>query len=735
MMWSLGKVCTGLAAAGLMLGAASGLQAQVPITLFNGISLLGWNTHGGWTGSAGVLSAASGGTPDRSILTAVPFQDFSLSFDYQESQPMKARLRVWAPKDGGGGSYIDLDTTGQAAGLGGIEGGGASHIAGAAGVWRHVQVEAMQGRLTIHVDGQTGGMAGGTTTRAGYLGWELAGPGTFQVRSVKLMLLGMTPAFNGSDLSSWKSVAHSPKSKGGVGHDLEAVSTLGILHGGTKAHAAKWNVQNGSIHGEDGPGGLEYATPINDAIIQLTASTKSQVKPDHFTALNLRDTSGQLDGGYPVGVGPYSGSIQDLMKHAPAGNGVVDETIVIAGRTIAMWVGGNLYNVYTDSRPESTRVAQGARDAAGTLTFVIPGDGVNLNVQHVAITPLPKNYGSASPGPATMLATTTSSSGTGTPGTNSGGSSGGGSAGGGSGVSGGSGGGGTSATENALLQQQKLQQQQADADRQSKQRVASLMALALSTTDPSKQMELYNQVIQIDPSNVPAVQGYKDAQAKLQASQNAQDQQQATAVSQQHDALTKDQQVNASLVKAQSAFLAGHIAEAGAALTVAERLAPDNPLVRDLRSRINATSSLHSRIFYLSGGAGLLALVTAGALWFRRRKQAKFPMLEITDGLDAGEQFRVDKDLIRIGAVAQDGGQKNDIVVRDVDRMISRFHCEIARKNGQLYLTDLKSSNGTKLEGVPLLPGQPALLRRGNRILLANAVELRLGYATGSGKK
>ncbi len=203
----------------------------------------------------------------------------------------------------------------------------------------------------------------------------------------------------------------------------------------------------------------------------------------------------------------------------------------------------------------------------------------------------------------------------------------------------------------------------------------------------------------------------------------------------QHDALTKDQQVNASLIKAQSAFLAGHIAEAGTTLAVAERLAPDNPVVRDLRSRINATSSLHSRVLYLSGGAGLVALLAAGALWLRRRKQTKFAMLEITSGLDVGEQYRVDKDLIRIGAVTQDGGQKNDIVVRDVDQMISRFHCEIARKNGQLYVTDLKSSNGTKLDGMPLKPGQPALLRRGNRILLANVVELRLGYGAGSGGK
>ncbi len=63
--------------------------------------------------------------------------------------------------------------------------------------------------------------------------------------------------------------------------------------------------------------------------------------------------------------------------------------------------------------------------------------------------------------------------------------------------------------ETALLQQQKLQQLQTDSDRQNKQRTASLMALALSTTDPARQMDLYNQVVQLDPANAPAVQGIK----------------------------------------------------------------------------------------------------------------------------------------------------------------------------------------------------------------------------------
>ena len=229
-----------------------------------------------------------------------------------------------------------------------------------------------------------------------------------------------------------------------------------------------------------------------------------------------------------------------------------------------------------------------------------------------------------------------------------------------------------------------------------------------------------------------AVQGFRDAQAKVQASAAAQAQQVQAQTTAAQTSQTRDQQVNGSIVKAQSALFAGHIAEASSALMLAERLAPDNPVARDLRSRINATSSLHSRLLYLGSGAGIVALFALVFAWFRRKRTQRFPMLEVTDGLDAGQQYSLDKDKLKIGAVAQDGGQKNDIVVRDVEHAISRFHCEVTRQNGQLYLTDLASRNGTKVEGKQIPAGQPTLLRTGNRILLADTVELRFGYARGA---
>ena len=681
--------------------AAAQAQSPQPLTLFNGTSLAGWKANGTWTFAGGVL--ASSGSQSRSLITLVPFSDFTLFFDYNESSLVNARLRVWAPHEEPGGSAIDLDFSGTPAGVGGVEGAPRSAIATVSAGWHHVQVESSHGQLTVRVDGASAGTAVSPGPRSGYLGWEASGEGTLQVRNVKMVLSGLTPAFNGTDLGAWKAVADAPKSKGGVTHDMAKTLTFGLGGGSTKPHNAKWTVQGGALHGEDGPGGLEYSTPIDDAIIEVSASIKGEPKPDHFTSINLRNAAGQMEGGYGVGIGPFSGSIENLVKHPPVGGGPQEETIIISGRTVEIWVAGNLVTVYTDPRPNAAKVAQGAKTAGGTATLVLQGGGVQLNVQRISITTLPKDSGAAPASlPVAVAATPNPTAPAAAP--------------------------AASPAETALLVQQQSVQKQADSDRQTKQRVASLMALALSTTDPAKQMDLYNQVVQLDPANAPAVQGYKDAQTKLQTAQSTQDQQLAAEVNQQHSTLVSGQQVNDSLVKAQGAFLAGHLAEASTALSVAERLAPGNPMVRDLRARINATSSLHSRLLLLAGGAGLVTLLAGLALWLRRRRQQRFPMLEITRGLDAGQQFPIEKDTVRIGAVAQDGGQKNDVVVRDVDRLISRFHCEVVRKNGQLYLTDLKSSNGTKLEGVALEPGRPMLLRRGNHILLANVVELRFGF-------
>ncbi|HMF54311.1 MAG TPA: FHA domain-containing protein, partial [Edaphobacter sp.] len=480
--------------------------------------------------------------------------------------------------------------------------------------------------------------------------------------------------------------------------------SFGIAGGTTKTHEAKWTVQSGAIHGQDGPGGLENGTTVEDAIVHISAAVKGEVRPDNLTSIALRNVPGQLQGGYSVGIGLYSGTIDPLVKHAPLPpSGAVDETIVIAGRTLAIWNSGTLVTVYTDTRAESGSTGQGAKTSSGALTILLPNSAEQVDLHKVAIAALSKNYGVAAHAPPTPppAALPTPTPAAPPP---------------------------ASVAETALLQQQQASAKKDADDKASKQRTAGLMREALSTTDPHQQMEDYSQVVQIDPSNAAAVQGYKEAQAKVEAAQSAQQQQTTNEIHQQQDQQTKEQQTNNALVEAQGNFLAGHLSQAGTALSTAERLSPNNPMVRDLRSRISSAQSLRSRLYWLGGGGGVIGCLSLFSLWLHRRRQQRFAVLEIVRGLDTGKTFPLDRDMVRIGAVSQDGGQKNDIVIQDVEHAISRFHCQVGRKNGSLYVTDLKSSNGTRLNGETLAPGSATLLRRGNKITLADSVDLRLGY-------
>ena len=676
--------------------------ASPTLNLFNGSSLFGWSPTGSWTATSAILG--TNGSGNRLIVTAMPFADISLQFEYNVSENMNAGLRLATTRDGRGGLRIDLDNSGAPWGVGGIEEIAHSKNTAVSAGWHRAQVTLKNGHLEVLIDGTQFAESNDVGARAGYLGFETTGTGNLQLRSIRVTPEGFKATFNGNDLSGWKSVAHSPGQANNASHTLEKRLTFG-LGGNAKPHNANWTVRSGAIHGENGPGGLETSSMYEDVILHISAALKgAPTKKEDFTGIYLRNTAGQLSGGYPVGIGNYSGQVNNLAAHAATAGAQVDETVVLAGRTVAIWVGPNLTTLYTDSRPEGSNVAQGAKTNAGALTLVLPNDKQSVDVQRLAVASMPKAYGLAAkaepppppPPPPTPVAPPVSPE---------------------------------VAAQTALLQQQQqtTEKQAADATA-AKQRSAALMNQALSAPTPQEQMSLYSQVIQIDPSNSAAVQGFRDAQAKVEAEQTTEQKQATAQVVQQKTAASREQQTLNSLSSAQTAFLGGHLSEASRALMVAERLAPGNPLVRDLRSRISSASSLRTRLFFLAGGGGVLGIAGLITWMMRRRRQQKFPVLALTRGLDTGQRYPLDRDTIRIGAVPQDGGQKNDIVVRDVEHAVSRFHCEIQRSNGQMFVTDLNSSNGTRMNGERLDPGKPTLLRKGAKLDLGGSVELQLDY-------
>jgi pSer/pThr/pTyr-binding forkhead associated (FHA) protein len=134
----------------------------------------------------------------------------------------------------------------------------------------------------------------------------------------------------------------------------------------------------------------------------------------------------------------------------------------------------------------------------------------------------------------------------------------------------------------------------------------------------------------------------------------------------------------------------------------------------------------NSRLRYLFLGGGFLAFGGLLTLFFiRLRKEHGF--VEIVSGMDNGRRYNLDHEVVRIGAVAQDGSERNDIVVRDMERMVSRFHCEIHQAKGKFYLIDCNSANGTRIDKKTVPPEEPQRLRSGARVDLAGTVTLRFG--------
>ncbi|MEI6042825.1 MAG: FHA domain-containing protein [Chloroflexota bacterium] len=87
--------------------------------------------------------------------------------------------------------------------------------------------------------------------------------------------------------------------------------------------------------------------------------------------------------------------------------------------------------------------------------------------------------------------------------------------------------------------------------------------------------------------------------------------------------------------------------------------------------------------------------------------------LVVQTGPDAGKVFNLDRPLLIAGR--QVG---NEMVLNDTQ--VSRRHIQLELRNGQVFISDLGSANGTNVNGQSLLPNQPRLLMPGDLVQLGN---------------
>jgi|SRR5579885_267168 hypothetical protein len=665
------------------------------LRLYDG-TLTGWSANGNWQTKEDALTSDMGDT--RSIFTAYPLSDFVLKFDYRiNATPSGATLRIRASHDGEpteSGYRIPLSDTVKDWPAGSIvKRAAAQPTFISLNTWHSVTVEANGNHIRVELDGRPTADIHDDSSRAGYIGFESTRGAALDLRNLRARPLNVKQIFDGSDLSGWKNVPYQHQPSKGLFH---------VFSGSNKPHSADWSVKSGAIHGEKGPGAIETESQYDNFVLQFRAT--ANVDPNKkgvYPALSIRNQSGSIGTGYPLGIGSHIGEIGSLARpRKPVDNskGDVLETVIVNERSIFIFLNGTLSTAYHDTRPEAASLKQGARIGGGVLSLEIPEDAHAVDIKSLAAVSIPASMGGIvkdQPEPQLASAKAQSASG---------------------------------ASADTATQAAQLAAALGVPSPQVRSRSAELISRAVKSNDPQEQMDLYDQVIKIDPSNAAAIQGYKDAQQKLAQQQAQQEQQQHAQQAETQKASASEQQLQSSLASAEASFLGGHIHEADRTLRIAERIAPSNPVVNDLRRRIDNALGLRRRLLFAGSAAGLAALFGGSLFFFRRRRLSRHPVLEVVQGLDQGRKYPLDRDVVRIGAIAQDGGQKNDIVVRDVEHMVSRFHCEVVKKNGYLLLKDMNSSNGTKVDGKAVPPGTLVPLGRSSRIDLGGTVVLRLGY-------
>jgi hypothetical protein len=98
--------------------------------------------------------------------------------------------------------------------------------------------------------------------------------------------------------------------------------------------------------------------------------------------------------------------------------------------------------------------------------------------------------------------------------------------------------------------------------------------------------------------------------------------------------------------------------------------------------------------------------------------------LEVGGYSDASVQVII-KDQIVIGRESPNNDEKPDLDLTPYNAAklgVSRRHVLITKEDNMLKVVDLGSTNGTYLNGVPLRPNQPRVLRTGDKLSLGQLV-------------
>jgi len=255
---------------------------------------------------------------------------------------------------------------------------------------------------------------------------------------------------------------------------------------------------------------------------------------------------------------------------------------------------------------------------------------------------------------------------------------------------------------------------------------------AVTVENARERLELWKQVRLIDPNDLEAQLGYQRAERDLETARQQEEQQ-----AQVEAAASGEQAVQAR--RADQALQAGDLEAAEEMADDLLSRAPGNVDAMRIKKAVRVARAAKAFRFRLIGGAVLLlvfaivvAILARRGLKRLRQRDAMAgaegggkAVLKIVDGIGRGRIVTVDKEIFRIGAAqGKKPDEMNDLILSDSKSLVSRFHCSIIR-HGEEYLLVDSSTNGTELNGEPLVRGADRRLRDGDEFVVASVSRLK----------
>ena len=352
------------------------------ILLWDGKTEYGWEWHGDakWKVKDGVLSSDGGGA--GWLGTTSMFGDFELSMEFRTAA------------DGNSGVFLRSARSGPAHETGyelqianrldhGYNTGSLVFYAKAQPAqfigrnWNRYHVRAVGDRIVVKLNNREVLDVNDSSHATGVIGLQYNEDKPIEFRNIKLKPLGLSPLFNGEDLSGWQKVDRPNRDD---------------VH--------EWSVREGILHVEKGAGQLETDKSFNNFVLQLGIKTNPPSADHHpNSGVFFRGEPGVFWSGYESQIRneftdgdrtkPFDFGTGGLYFYVPARRVIPSDgeffhkTIVTYDRHMAVWINGVQTSDWEDTRPVGANARRQARLVPGVFSLQAHDPTTNLDFKSI----------------------------------------------------------------------------------------------------------------------------------------------------------------------------------------------------------------------------------------------------------------------------------------------------------------------------------------------------------------